>query len=215
MFDRAKSFLEKGGQLIFVPAAETDRKKDNFVFGIKTFDNLFPVCPDGLNRSQILYLVLMGIKRVLGVNEGLNLPHGARSGFDPFPIKDDPTDESQHFLHIPGKGEKARATAKAYAEAFGVDKAAVRSHIHARSVRPPLIDKPLLSSKQRFGESEAGTAELSFTPKREYMDPEKVQIQKNRTRLREFFDLYYYGQRPKKHTDKGMFFKLNFGAIWT
>lgn len=66
--------------------------KDTFSFGIKTFDQLYPICPDGFHRSQVLYLVLKGIKRLLGNPDGVALPHGARSGYDPFVLRDTPND---------------------------------------------------------------------------------------------------------------------------
>jgi hypothetical protein len=86
LYDKVKNFAEKGGQTLFVPFTDADRKKDNFVFSIKSNDKVYPICPDGLNRSQVLYLALMGLKRVLGVSDGVALPHGARCGY------------AQHFI---------------------------------------------------------------------------------------------------------------------
>ncbi len=43
---------------------------------------LLQVCLDGLGRSQILYLVLSGVKRSLNTESGVNLPHGSEFGYD-------------------------------------------------------------------------------------------------------------------------------------
>lgn len=90
VMDIVKPFADKGGSIIFAPAGEEETAKSGaFKFGIRASDLLFPVCPDGLNRSQILYLVLNGIKRVLGCPNSVAWPHGCRRGFDPFVLTDD------------------------------------------------------------------------------------------------------------------------------
>jgi hypothetical protein len=51
-----------------MPFRKEDLERDNFKFGIHYSDECFPVCPDGFFRSQMMYLVLRGIKRVLGMS---------------------------------------------------------------------------------------------------------------------------------------------------
>lgn len=80
LYNKVSNFVDKGGQVLFVPLTDADRKKDAFSLAIRSNDKVFPICPDGLNRSQVLYLALLGLKRVLGMSEGVQLPHGARCG---------------------------------------------------------------------------------------------------------------------------------------
>lgn len=42
-----------------------------WTFGIRDTDRLFPVCSDGLGVSQVVFHVLSGVKRWLGVAEGI------------------------------------------------------------------------------------------------------------------------------------------------
>ena len=93
-------FHDVGGTLIFAPpalgkeeaemdAAEVAEVSD-FLVHVYAHDALYPVCPTGLHHSQVLYLVLRGIKRALGEHhhkthadggEGaVFAPHGALHG---------------------------------------------------------------------------------------------------------------------------------------
>jgi hypothetical protein len=98
---RVRQFAERQGKIVFVPA-----DSPGFTIGIKSTDECFPVsllispiskhitsqtsivftilqiCPDGLGRSQVMHLVLKGIKRAIGTSTGVALPHGAESGYD-------------------------------------------------------------------------------------------------------------------------------------
>ncbi len=76
--------------MVFAPLTDEELAKDDFKFSIKTHDRVYPVCPDGLHRSQVLYLVMKGIKRILGVKEGVYLPHGALHGYDPLVYDESP-----------------------------------------------------------------------------------------------------------------------------
>jgi hypothetical protein len=57
-----------------------------FKVHIRPEDFVLPACHEGMNRSQVMYLVLQGLKRgyVLPGMERIGLPHGAESGFDPY-----------------------------------------------------------------------------------------------------------------------------------
>jgi len=168
LFEKVKSFYERGGKLLFVPLKDEDRVKDKFIFAIKTNDELFPVCPDGFHRSQILYLVLKGIKRLLGVSTGVNLPHGAKSGYDPWIMEDNPEDKKLQYTHLPA--DYYPKTMDAFAQAFGF-----------KSVR--------------FGQDTSGNADLTLRPS--MSAPERSTVSKHRTRMREYFDLYYYQLKNK------------------
>jgi hypothetical protein len=57
---KVQEFQSKGGTVIFTPLTREDLSRDNFSFSIRPHDRLLPVCVDGLQQSQILYLVLKG-----------------------------------------------------------------------------------------------------------------------------------------------------------
>lgn len=167
LLDRASSFVQKGGRIVFAPLHALDVMQDTFTFSILTHDRIFPVCPDGLIRSQILYLVLQGIKRKLGVSAGVELPHGARFGFDPFVLTDHATDIQQQYTHIPASSQGKDVTA--FQQAFGVDKV------------------------PRFGQEMNGQHSLNHSSKSSTSSLEAQEVAKHRRRMREYFDLYYYG----------------------
>lgn len=87
---QVQKFQTRGGTIVFAPLTDDELAKDDFKFSIKTHDRVYPVCPDGLHRSQVLYLVMKGIKRMLGVKEGVYLPHGALHGYDPLVCDESP-----------------------------------------------------------------------------------------------------------------------------
>lgn len=90
-------FTDFGGQIVFGPSEEEFEENPScFRCDIKATDLVFPICHEGVNRSQIMYLVLCCIKRVLIHNAeensnvdsddkieskpaslGVVLPHGA------------------------------------------------------------------------------------------------------------------------------------------
>lgn len=176
LLDKTNHFLQKGAKIVFAPFSEADFKRDSFNFAILTNDRIFPICPDGLIRSQILYLVLQGIKRKLGVSTGVELPHGARSGYDPYLLQDHPTDPQQQFQHIPAPNSGREVTA--FSNAFGVEKV------------------------PRFGQDAAGMQLISVprNSKSKVSEAEMSEIAKNRRRMREYFDLYYYGSFKSAQT---------------
>ena len=168
LLDRASSFVQKGGRIVFAPLHQVDVARDNFSFSILTNDRIFPTCPDGLLRSQVLYLVLQGIKRKLGVATGVELPHGARRGFDPFVLTDHATDIQSQYIHLiaPNQGKEITA----FQTAFGVDKV------------------------PRFGQEMSGQHSLILPPAGSKTAALAAQeVAKHRKRMREYFDLYYYG----------------------
>mmetsp|Transcript_20429 Transcript_20429/g.28647 ORF Transcript_20429/g.28647 Transcript_20429/m.28647 type:complete len:555 (+) Transcript_20429:104-1768(+) len=112
LFPKMKEFHAKGGSVIFVPPGKTEA--DPFIFAIKRSDVFYPVCPDGLTRSQIMFLVLAGMQRALGMTPNINLPHGALYGYD-VPRED--------LLTFVQKSER-EAEAKPFRTAFGQHRAA-------------------------------------------------------------------------------------------
>lgn len=67
--DKAVHFANHhGGKLVFVPdPTDEDFAQDNFNMGIMPTDECYPICTDGLVRSQIMYLVLRGICGTLNI----------------------------------------------------------------------------------------------------------------------------------------------------
>jgi len=108
-----KWITEKGGKVLFVPPEK--RQYEFWHLGIHEKDKLFPVCSDGLGNSQILYLVLKGVKRTLGVNTGINLPHGAIYGYDV------PDEEEESKKFVPYNSSDGSSTA--FRSSFGQRKA--------------------------------------------------------------------------------------------
>lgn len=60
LIPRVREFATRGGKVFFVPP---DLSLNPFFFGLYDDDFLFPVCNDGLNLSQMLYLVCKGKKK--------------------------------------------------------------------------------------------------------------------------------------------------------
>jgi hypothetical protein len=189
LIEKTTLFMQKGVKVVYAPLTESDLKRDSFNFAILTSDRLFPICPDGLIRSQVMYLVLQGIKRHLGVSTGLELPHGARFGYDPFVAQDHSTDQNQQFQHI--AAPKLGREVTAFQNAFGCEKV------------------------PRFGQDAAGTQQFHFDKTTSKApEAEKAEIAKHRKRLREYFDLYYYGsfKSSTSSKDEGRIVLVVFGS---
>jgi hypothetical protein len=90
---RAKyqKFFDKGGRVIEAPSQEEVSEwksgEKPWSIGIRPTDFLIPVCHQGMNRSQVMRLVLTGVRKELGDTGGVNTEwvsraHGAVSGCD-------------------------------------------------------------------------------------------------------------------------------------
>jgi hypothetical protein len=174
LYQKVQKFQTRGGTIVFAPLTEDELAKDDFKFSIKTHDRVYPVCPDGLHRSQVLYLVMKGIKRILGVKEGVYLPHGALHGFDPLVYDENPNSlKSQaEFVHFSTELDKNTKISQAFLAAFGQEKAA------------------------RFGQKECGANELNLNEaaKKDLFRNQVETIKRTRVRMHEFFDIYFYQQ---------------------
>ena len=76
----------RASQMVFAPLEEEVTSRHNFVFHLRPDDLAIPICHEGMNRSQLMYLALHGAKRghVHPGNARIAVPHGAESGFDPY-----------------------------------------------------------------------------------------------------------------------------------
>jgi hypothetical protein len=80
-----------GLQMLFAPPeadCQAGTPGTEFSVHIRPEDFIIPICHEGMNRSQVLYLVLHGLKRgyTLPGQERVCVPHGAESGFDPHAV---------------------------------------------------------------------------------------------------------------------------------
>ena len=119
-----KQFTINGGTFVTSPSYDDVKKFSHFRVHIRPDDVVIPMCHEGMNRSQIMYLVMWGLK-----NNNVTLPHGACSGFDPYQGYSD-LDEETCYRFIHGKifplSEAVRTgdwLHTMFHNAFGVEKA--------------------------------------------------------------------------------------------
>jgi hypothetical protein len=91
-------FCELGGQFYAAPklVVSTDGKtilETKFKIHFTNNDLLIPICHEGVNRSQVMFLALHAVAKASGLNPCIGLPHGAESGFDPY--------QAYKELHLP------------------------------------------------------------------------------------------------------------------
>lgn len=116
-------FSRAGGRIAFSPTEEEVKELHNFHVHVRPEDFVIPICHEGMNRSQVMYLVLQTLKRSLSsavasaaaaaaaasgagteeaVPEGATpparvcVPHGAETGFDPHQAYADLTEDSMY-----------------------------------------------------------------------------------------------------------------------
>ncbi len=133
--DALAAFLESGGTYIQAPAVTVGDPTIGFPtngwkMDLYANDTVLPMCHEGMNRSQVLAVVLGWAKYIYAGMFGLKEfrikpPHGAESGFDPYQGYANLTPENfTAFLHgsmlpMGAQGEWPHA---AFAAAFGVTK---------------------------------------------------------------------------------------------
>ena len=84
------AFESLGGNVTFVPKPfdpQASQSDYGVHFGLRPTDVLFPICHAGQNRSQVMYQVLLGLRRAMGATNPADrvvAPHGALTGFDPY-----------------------------------------------------------------------------------------------------------------------------------
>jgi hypothetical protein len=141
--DMVRAFEAAGGAVTAAPSMEevsaAAAAGTPFAVHVRPEDFCVPMCHEGFNRAQIMYLALHGLKRRCGVTPArVSLPHGAESGFDPYQayadlhatnvygyihgaiLPDAPGDYlSRCFEQVFGV-QKARRIGQEYAEAHGL-----------------------------------------------------------------------------------------------
>jgi hypothetical protein len=116
-------FVRRGGSFVCAPDA------GSWSFALRSADFVLPACHEGMNRSQVLYLVLQGLRRVYASNEPVRVavPHGAESGYDPHAAYDaaaltlDNMYEYVHGVMLP-RGAPGDYLHDNFYRVFGVDK---------------------------------------------------------------------------------------------
>ena len=87
--DMVRVFEAAGGAVTAAPSMEeigtAAAAGAPFAVHVRADDFCVPMCHEGFNRAQIMYLALHGLKRRGGASPArVSLPHGAESGFDPY-----------------------------------------------------------------------------------------------------------------------------------
>ena len=126
--ETATKFCDKGGQFYAAPLLTVpDLLKPVIPFIIHFTENdvLIPVCHEGLNRSQLMFLAMHAVSSACGVSPCISLPHGADSGFDPYPLREVYDQENQyeysHGVILP-RGTPGDWLHDSFHRTFGLDK---------------------------------------------------------------------------------------------
>jgi len=165
-------FSNRGGKFVVAPKSD-ELLKDNFIIGIKPSDRIFAICPDGLHRSQILYIVLLGLKRLLGNEENVFLPHGALFGFDPFAIQGNL--HTLEYKYIPPQSQNDKGV---FLQTFGQEK--------VQRIGEVICGSP---SSLNFDKNEEENVIKQRTAMREYFDTQYYRIPSN-TKERSLFFVF-------------------------
>jgi len=142
----AERFISLGGTLVISPPME---EVGDFKVHIRPDDLVIPICHEGMNRSQILHLVLLAIKSQVA-KSNVTKPHGAESGFDPYQAYSD-VNTDNYFGYIHGKmatlAEADRYNdwiPKCFYQSFGVEKSQRVGHtecvLAGHELNPPEDD---------------------------------------------------------------------------
>lgn len=134
---KESSLQQKGAQLYLIKDMEFYFNDDGSrteepipVFQLRENDIILPMCHEGLNRSQLMYLSAM----IAGQNKRMNVcnPHGAKGGFDPQKKFDNSTDPWSfiEFMHsvsndtpkMAGQKKQEDDLHKRFKEILNVDK---------------------------------------------------------------------------------------------
>lgn len=92
--DEVKYFTACGGTFVVSPSLDAVRELHHFEIHTRPGDFFVPICHEGMNRSQVMGLVLNSI------SDRVSKPHGAESGFDPYQSYHDLNNENMYgFIH--------------------------------------------------------------------------------------------------------------------
>ena len=119
-------FKALGGTFVISPLVEQVRKDRKFEIHLRPEDFVIPICHEGMNRSQIMFLVACALKSQHSSRYRVSVPHGAESGFDPHCAFSGLTRENW-FAYIHGKMlpftlDSDDWLAKCFYQKFGVTK---------------------------------------------------------------------------------------------
>jgi len=118
LLEKVKLFREKLGTIEFFPMTAGEEENSPYVKYISKTDMVYPICHEGINRSQILYFVLRELKKVMGADTNtVFLPHGAESGFDPHTGYEN-LNEDNFIQYVHGVADNNHWVNKCFYEAF-------------------------------------------------------------------------------------------------
>jgi len=192
-----KQFTTNGGTFVVSPSYEAVKSFNHFKVHIRTGDLVIPMCHEGMNRSQIMYLVQQALKSNLDEIDNctpdtsntpdtqdtrrVTLPHGACSGFDPYQGYSDLNSENCYrFIH--GKIFPLSDAVRTgdwmhtnFHKAFGVEKA------------------------RRIGQEYNEVEGLELNPNESMVDTEEfVHLADSRQKQRKFMDRHLYDSQLLK-----------------
>ena len=169
-------FVRRGGKFVCaeedVPAGTT-----KFVFPLSSKDFVLSACHEGMNRSQILYLVMQGLRRVYAANEPVRVavPHGAESGFDPHTAYDAVTlteDNMYEYIHgrILSRGEPGEWLHENFYNVFGVSKQRRPGEVTAAALGLELNPDDVVNLKKLAAHRQAQRTAMNCL----YFDPDEL-----------------------------------------
>ena len=101
-------FVSRGGSYYVAPLLTSDfEAKEPFKIHFYKGDVLIPVCHQGMNRSQVMYLALQATAKRCGIERDVCISrvHGAETGFDPYQrwtgVNDDNATEYMADIFLP------------------------------------------------------------------------------------------------------------------
>ena len=164
----ARAFEAGGGTVVYMPNLETAQAHwQQQQVWITPQDLVIPVCHEGMNRSQALYMALVGLLRHAGVADAdmhVACPHGVYGGFYPRVVPP-VLDEDNWYLYDHSVIHNDDELGRAYRAYFGRDK------------------------QPRIGEAAVRAAGLSVIPAGspyEYTTPEQFeQLRQERLRVQQ------------------------------
>jgi hypothetical protein len=167
-------FISQGGEYIISPLIEEVRTLKNFEIHIRPDDLVIPICHEGMNRSQVMYLVANALKSQIKCEKNVSMPHGAESGFDPHSAFTGLDGDNWYgYIHgniIPfNPSNMSDWLTKCFYQKFGVDKS------------------------RRIGQTECETAGLVLNPTDEdYSETSFAKVSHDRTMQRKIMDNLLY-----------------------
>jgi hypothetical protein len=168
-------FKSRGGKFVISPTIDQIRKEGMaFEIHLRPEDLVIPICHEGMNRSQIMFLVANALKSQGTDRYNVSFPHGAESGFDPYRGFSDLTEDNWYrYIHgiiFPfNPSDISDWLTKCFYQKFGVDKS------------------------KRIGQTESESAKYTLNPiGTNFCDEALAKVSSDRTNQRKIMDKLLY-----------------------